>query len=170
MSLFETERLILRLLHSGDREFILSLVNDPSFIENIGDRGVRTLEDAETYIAKIETSYRQNGYGLYLTALKDSNTPVGMCGLVKRDTLPEPDIGFAFLPKFWRNGYALESAQAVLHYARHSLRLKTVLGITSPENTGSIRVLEKIGLTYQATTELVPNDPVKIFSLTFPGS
>ena len=155
MNIIETERLTLRKLSTADAGFILDLLNQPSFIRYIGDRGVRTLEDAERYILNGPVaSYERNGFGLYLTSLKESHIPIGMCGLIKRDTLEDVDIGFAFLPQFWLKGYAFESASAVLAYARNTLGIKKILGIATPDNTGSIRVLEKIGLKFEKMVKL----------------
>ena len=162
MTIIKTERLILRKLSTDDAEFILDLLNQPSFIHYIGDRGVRTLEDARKYILKgAVASYERFGYGLYLTLIKESEIPIGICGLVKRDSLKDTDIGFAFLPQFWSKGYAFESASAVLAYARNTLGLKRILGITTPDNHGSIRVLEKLGLKFEQMVKL-PRDDVEL--------
>ena len=129
---------------------MLALVNDPLFIQNIGDRHVRSFADAQQYIEKrILESYDRLGFGMYMVELKGQGTPIGICGLVKRETLPDVDIGFAFLPAFWSNGYTIESAVAVINYAKDVLELKRVLGITSPDNAPSIRVLEKLGLRFE---------------------
>ena len=166
MTIIETERLILRKLSPDDAEFILDLLNQPSFIHYIGDRGVRTLEDAGQYILKgAVASYEKYGFGLYLTLLKESEIPIGICGLVKRDSLKDVDIGFAFLPQYWSKGYAFESASAVLAYARKSLGLKRILGITTPDNQGSIHVLEKIGLKFEQMVKLSEDDvELKLFA------
>lgn len=149
MKILETKRLILREYNEDDAAFIKRLLNEPSFIENIGDRGIKTLEDARNYIStRLSASYAKNGFGLYMVELKDK-TPIGMCGLVKRDPKEDPDIGFAFVPEAWRKGYAEESSLGVLEYAKNILKLKRVLGITIPENIGSIKTLEKIGLKFE---------------------
>lgn len=160
MNVLETERLNLRQLDAGDAAFILELLNEPSFLQNIGDRGVRTLEDAVRYISEgpVE-SYARHGFGLWLVELKDSRTPAGICGLVKRDTLPDADIGYAFLPRFWSRGYAHESAAAVMSYAKGALGLSRVLAITNPQNAGSIKVLEKIGLKFARLVRLSDDAP-----------
>ena len=159
MKILETYRLILRQFTTDDAEFILELVNEPSFIQNIGDRGVRTLEDARSYILRVAVaSYEKNGFGLYLVVLKESGQAIGMCGLIKRDGLEDVDIGFAFLPKFWSKGYALEAALAVKEYARGVIGLKRLVAITDPENQGSIRLLEKIGLKYEKMVRLSADD------------
>jgi RimJ/RimL family protein N-acetyltransferase len=150
MTVIETERLTLRRLSVDDADFILNLLNQPSFIRFIGDRGVRNLPDARLYIeSRFVESYRRFGYGLYLVGLKDGGAPVGICGLVRRDYLPDADIGFAFLPEYWSRGYASESAGAVLDYARGVLGLKRVLAITAGDNEGSAKVLAKIGLKFE---------------------
>jgi RimJ/RimL family protein N-acetyltransferase len=151
----ETERLVLRRLSPDDAEFILGLLNDPSFLRYIGDKGVRTLDDARDYIANGPVdSYRRNGFGLYRTELKERSIPIGICGLVKRDTLDDPDIGFAFLPRFWRKGYAIESASAVLAHALDVLKLGRILAIVSPDNHASIKVLTKLGLRFDRRVRL----------------
>ena len=166
MKILETDRLILRQLSTEDAAFILELVNEPSFIQNIGDRGVRTLEDARAYILRVAiASYEKNGFGLYLVELKDSGQSIGMCGLIKRDGLEDVDIGYAFLPRFWLKGYAVEAAAAVKDYARDMLGLKRLVAITDPANQGSIRVLEKIGLKYEKMVRLSADDiELKLFT------
>ncbi len=139
-------------MSADDAPFMLALLNEPSFIRNIGDRGVRTLDDARSYIARGPlASYDRFGFGLYLVQLKDDATPIGICGLLKRETLADVDIGFAFLPDFWRRGYAAESASAVRDYARDRVGLRRLVAIVNPGNEPSARVLEKIGFTYERT-------------------
>jgi RimJ/RimL family protein N-acetyltransferase len=166
MVIIETERLILRKLTTDDAEFILNLLNQPSFIHYIGDRGVRTLEDARQYILKgAVASYERFGFGLYLTLLKESEVPIGICGLVKREMLKDVDVGFAFLPQYWSKGYAFESASAVLAYARNTLGIKRILGITTADNQGSIHVLEKIGLKFEQMVKLSEDEvELKLFA------
>ena len=145
----ETSRLRLRHACAADADWLLQLMNEPAYLENIGDRGVRTVADAQVYIAdNFEKSYRDNGHGLYVVEAKGEATPVGLCGLVRRDALPHPDIGFAFLERCWSRGYALESAQAVMQIAA-GLKLSQVLGIVREGNVRSIRLLEKLGLQEQ---------------------
>jgi RimJ/RimL family protein N-acetyltransferase len=166
VNVLETERLNLRQIAAGDAEFILELLNEPSFLRNIGDKGVRTVDDARQYIADgpVE-SYERLGFGLWLVELKDSKVPIGICGLVKRDALTDVDIGYAFLPRFWSMGYAYESASAVKSYAMNVLGLKRLLAITSQENAGSIKVLEKIGLKFDRMIRLSEGEPeIKLFA------
>ena len=166
MKVVETDRLILRRLTTEDTAFILDLLNQPSFLKFIGDRGVRTLDDASAYILKGPiASYERHGFGLYLTLLKESRIPIGICGLVKRDTLGDPDVGFAFLPQFWLKGYAFESASTVLAYGKNTLGLKRIVGVTSSDNIGSIRTLEKLGLRFERMTKLSDDGPeLKLFT------
>ena len=166
MKILETERLILRHLTTDDAEFILELLNDPSFIRNIGDRNVRTIEDACSYILNGPvTSYAKNGFGLYLVLLKETKEPMGMCGLIKRDGLEDVDIGYAFLPKFWLKGYAVEAARTAKEQAR-SLGLKRLVAITDPANEGSIRVLEKLGLRFEKMIQVSADDiELKLFAI-----
>jgi RimJ/RimL family protein N-acetyltransferase len=155
MRVIETERLFLRLLSADDAEFILELLNEPSFIRHIGDKAVRTIADAVLYIANGPVaSYRQFGFGLYLVAVTATGIPIGICGLVKRDGLEDADIGYAFLQKFWSQGYAREAASAVMAHGLNVLRLDRILAITAPDNHGSIKVLERIGLHFKEMIRL----------------
>ncbi len=150
MKILETERLVLRRLALDDAAFLLELLNEPAFLKNIGDRGARTLTDARRYIARGPVaSYRKFGFGLYLVELKDSGAPIGICGLLKRDWLNDADIGFAFLRRYWSQGYARESAAAVMNYGWTTLRLKRIVAITKPTNQASIALLEKLGLRFE---------------------
>ncbi|MGD0491121.1 MAG: GNAT family N-acetyltransferase [Steroidobacteraceae bacterium] len=155
MRILTTQRLELRELSLADDGFILTLLNEPAFLRHIGDKGVRSLADAREYIAKGPVgSYRRFGFGLYLTSLAGRDEPIGICGLLKRDSLPDVDVGFAFLSRYWSKGYAAESAAAVLDYGKRRLRLKRIVAITAPENHGSIAVLEKIGLKFERMVRL----------------
>jgi len=159
VTVLETDRLVLRRLSKGDAPFILRLLTDDSFIRNIGDRGVRTIADAERYIANVPVaSYDRFGFGLYLVESKATGEAMGICGLVKRDVLPHVDIGFAFLPAYWRQGFAVESARAVKAHARDQFQLPRLLAVVQPENQPSIRVLEKIGLQLEGRVRLSPDD------------
>lgn len=167
MFILETERLTLRHLDpETDAEFILRLLNEPLFLQYIGDKSVRTLDDARGYIHNGPMkSYEENGFGLYLVGLKENERAIGICGLIKREGLPDPDIGFAFLPEYWNKGYAHESAAEVMRHARDVLRLDRILAITSPDNEASGRLLEKIGLRFQRLIRLSEDaDEVKLFS------
>jgi len=146
--------LVLRELKTHDADFILELLNDAAFLQFIGDKGVRNLDDARRYISEGPgQSYRQHGFGLYAVCLHDA-TPVGICGLVKRNGLEDVDVGFAFLARHRSRGYAVESAAAVLAHAYRTLRLRRVVAIVSPENLGSIAVLERIGLKFERMIRL----------------
>ena len=147
--LCETPRLSIRRLEEADAPFILRLLNEPSFLENIGDRGVRSLDDAGAYLTKGPfASYEKHGFGLFHVSLKGSGETIGMCGLLERDWLDAPDIGFAFLPEFWSKGYAYESSVGVIDWARRTHGVTRVIGIVKPANMGSIRVLEKLGMRF----------------------
>ena len=166
MKILETDRLILRRIALEDAEFMLQLLNEPSFHRFIGDKGVRTIADARNYIEQGPlASYERFGFGLFLTELQESHVPIGMCGLLKRDTLEDVDIGFAFVPQFWKQGYAVESASAVMAYAKDIIGLKRLAAITSPDNDKSIRVLTKLGMTFQRLVRLTEDAPeVKLFA------
>jgi len=162
----ETERLILRHLSIDDAEFILELLNEPSFLRYIGDKGVRTIDDARQYILNGPIkSYERHGFGLYLVELKEGGLPIGISGLVKRPALTDADVGFAFLPAYWSKGYAVESASAVMAYGREVLGLTRILAITSPDNEMSAKLLGKIGLRFERMVRLAEDEPeIKLFS------
>jgi RimJ/RimL family protein N-acetyltransferase len=150
MNLLETERLRLRQLSLDDAAFILELLNQPSYVRFIGDRGVRTADDAERYIAQGPMeSYRRFGFGLWMVEMKEGHLPVGLCGLIRREELDDIDIGFAFPPQFWGQGFATEAARAVMAYGRETLKLKRIVAIVSPDNERSIKLLEKLGLEFE---------------------
>lgn len=158
MDILDTARLHLRTLELDDAPFYLEVVNDPAFIEFIGDRGIRTLEAARKAIADGPLAMQAaTGHSLCLVELKADGTPIGMCGLIKRETLPEPDIGYAFLPKFGGKGYATEAAAAVLASAP-AIGIRRVLAITSPGNAASNAVLKKIGMRFEKVVHLTPED------------
>ncbi|MFS8086663.1 MAG: GNAT family N-acetyltransferase [Acidobacteriota bacterium] len=153
--ILETNRLRLRQLSVDDADFILKLLNEPSFIQNIGDRQVRTNEDAQVYVLNGPVaSYEKHGFGLWLVETKESGAQIGICGLLKREVLEDADIGYALLPEFWSKGYALESASAVLSYARDQLGLKRVLAVVNANNQSSIRLLEKVGFKFERMVKL----------------
>jgi ribosomal-protein-alanine N-acetyltransferase len=163
----QTERLSLRKLARGDEPFVLELLNSRGFLDNIGDRGVRTTDDAWGYVAgSAIASYEKNGFGLYRTALKGTDEPVGICGLVKRDGLDEPDLGFAFLELHWRKGYAVEASNGVLARARDKHRIKHLLAITKLDNAGSIAVLERVGFRFDKIIRLASHtDDSRLFTI-----
>ncbi|HEX7115029.1 MAG TPA: GNAT family N-acetyltransferase [Steroidobacter sp.] len=166
MIVLETERLALRRLTVDDDAFIYRLVNEPSWLEYIGDKGVRCLEDARDYIRNGPMQmYDRYGFGLYLVELKSDSTALGLCGLIKRDALPDVDIGFAFLPEFWRRGYAFEAASAVLEHGRRDFGLQRIVAITSPHNASSMKLLEKLGMRFERVLELDPGGPVRLFGI-----
>ena len=161
MDVLRTERLTLRWIDEGDAAFVLALMNEPSWIANIGDRGLRTLDDARGWIAeKLVSSYWQNGLGLWAVVRRSDGELLGMCGLLERDSLPSVDVGYALFPRFWGQGYARESTSAVLRYAREALGRRRVLAVVQPENRASIRVLESMGMVRAGTHLLEAGDCV----------
>ena len=166
MTVLETERLFLRRFMMDDAQFILTLVNEPSFLRYIGDKKVRNLEDARQYMLNGPVaSYERNGFGLYLLELKESHAPIGMCGLIKREELPDPDIGFALLPDFWSKGFAFEAAAAVLQDARERLNLQRLLAITTTDNEASIKLLQRLGFRLERVTRLAEDrESVNVFT------
>ena len=181
MKILETERLSLRKVVRSDAEFVLELLNQPSFIKYIGDRKVRTVEEAEDYIeSRFTKGYNDFGFGMYLVELKEVATsnenqsqlpnpkaqiqPIGICGFVKRDTLPDVDIGFAFLSQFEGRGYAFESAAAMMDYGERVFGFKRVVAITTEDNERSGKLLEKIGLNFETLIEMPNNEILKLYS------
>ena len=159
MNVIETERLTLRQMTSDDAPFILQLLNDPAWLRFIGDRGVRTVEDAKRYILTGPVAmYERLGFGLCMTERKSDRVPMGICGLIKRDDLADIDIGFAFLPQFRGCGYGYEAALATMACGKNTLRLKRIVGITSPHNLSSITLLEKIGSKYECMVRFPKSD------------
>lgn len=158
MNVLQTARLTLRWMSLDDAEFIVELLNDASFLRFVGDKGVRTTEEAGRYIltGPID-SYERHGFGLWLVELSGTTTPIGICGLLKRETLSDVDIGFAFLPQYRSKGYAYESAAAVMDYGRRVLGLRRIVAIANDDNADSIRVLEKIGMSFDRMIKL-PDD------------
>lgn len=146
----ETDRLILNYFSLDDAHIILELLEEPSFKEFIGDKGVRTIDDARDYLQKgpLE-SYARHGYGAYLTVEKKDNLSVGMCGLFKRDHMQYPDLGFAFFARACGKGYALESAQAVIQHSRQTLYLPILSAAADPANVKSVALIDKLGFQYQ---------------------
>jgi RimJ/RimL family protein N-acetyltransferase len=160
----ETERLRIRALTIIDAGFMMQLMNTPTWIKNIGNRNVNDKTSASNYIANnIINSYNINGFGLFLVTQKKDNQSAGICGIVKREGLTIPDLGFALMPNFEGKGIATEASKAVIKYAQESLRIVQLAGITKPENTASIRVLEKVGMEFKHMIQL-PND-ANMFSL-----
>jgi len=154
VNVLSTDRLTLRHIEFSDAEFVIELLNQPSFIQFIGDRRVRTVADAHAYISKAwQSSYATFGFGMYLTSLTDG-TPIGICGLVKRETLDDVDIGFAFIPAYWGQGYAVEAAAAVLGHAQADLGLRRVVAIANPDNASSIKLLERLGMVFERPVRL----------------
>lgn len=167
MKVLETQRLFLRHFMPEDAPFILELLNDPGFIENIADRGVRTIPDAEGYILNgPAASYAKNGFGLYAVVLKATAQPIGMCGLIKRDTWDEVDVGYALLARFAGQGYATEAARGALGYGLGPLGLKRIVAVISPDNLASAHVLEKIGMKFEKVIPWVAsgNEEVKLYA------
>ncbi|NNF66611.1 MAG: GNAT family N-acetyltransferase [Gammaproteobacteria bacterium] len=129
---------------------MLRLLNEPSFLLYIGDKGVKTVNDAEAFLVTGPmASYEQHGFGLYRVAITEDDTAIGICGLLSRPTLPDPDLGFAFLPDFWGHGYAYESAREILRRARRVLGLRRIVAITAPENKASISLLGRLGFEFE---------------------
>jgi RimJ/RimL family protein N-acetyltransferase len=167
MNLIKTDRLILRTVEESDAAFIYKLLNEPGWIEYIGDKGIRTSEDALNYIKNgPQAMYEREGFGLYLTELKEKHVPIGLCGLIKRDGLDDVDIGFAFLADHQSRGYALEAAKGTVAYAK-KIGLKRLAAITTKKNFSSSRLLEKLGMQHSGYVTL-PHDTeeLKKYTLT----
>lgn len=166
MQVFETERLNVRWLEVRDSEFILQLLNEPGWLQYIGDKGIRSLEDAENYISSGPRSmYERLGFGLFVAELKETHTPVGLCGLIKRDGLEDVDLGFAFLAAYQSRGYAYEAAKSTLKYAG-KLGIKRIVAITTKDNRASYKLLEKLSMVLEGYVTL-PHDTeeLKLYSI-----
>ncbi len=158
MKILETDRLVVRHLTVDDAAFILELVNDPDWLRFIGDRGVHSLDDADRYLLSGPLAmYDRLGFGLYAVDLKSDDTPIGLCGLIKREGLVDVDLGFAYLPRYRSQGYAYEAAAAIMVYGQQAFDLKRIVAITSLDNERSIRLLEKLGFVFEQYIKL-PND------------
>lgn len=154
-----TERLVLRRFTVADAPFILVLLNDPAWLEFIGDKGVRTLDDARNYLRSGPIAmYEREGFGLFLVERKRDRIPIGMCGLIRRPSLTDVDIGFALLPDHRGQGYAHEAAAAVMAYGHAAIGLGRIVAITSPANARSAALLEKMGMTMEKTVMLDGHD------------
>ncbi len=166
MLIAETPRLRIRQLTASDAAFTVQLLNEPSFIDNIADRGVRSELDALHYLAEGPIkSYQQHGYGLFLVESNETGQALGFCGLLFRDYLQETDIGFAFLPQYWGQGYAYEAAAAVMHFGYQQLKLKRIIGLTSAGNISSIKVLTRLGLSFEKMVQMLPSQEyVQLYS------
>jgi len=155
MIICETKRLIIRHFDLSDAEYVLKQLNEASFIRFIADKQVRNIIDAEKYLKDGPmASYHKFGFGLNMVLLKSSGVPIGMCGLLKRAELEHPDLGYAFLPKFWGKGYASEASEAILINAANIHRQNVVLAVTLPDNQTSNCLLTRIGFTQKGTVEL----------------
>jgi RimJ/RimL family protein N-acetyltransferase len=158
-AVLETERLSLREMTLDDAAFLLHILNDADFLQYVGDRGIRSIDDARAYLLRGPIdSYRRHGYGMYLAVLKADESVVGLCGLVRRQELPEPDIGFAFLPQYRSRGYASEATAAILEYGSGVLALPRILAIATPDNLPSNRVLQKAGMRLDGAVRLPGDD------------
>jgi RimJ/RimL family protein N-acetyltransferase len=164
--ILETERLKVRWLTLDDTKFIIELLNSPGWKKFIGDRNVKTEDQSKKYLKNGPLkSYVDNGFGSCLVELKNEKIPIGMCGIIKRDHLESPDIGFAFLPEFIGKGFAFEVAKATMEYAKDILKLSEIFAITVPDNKLSIKLLEKIGMRFIRVFHL-PNDNEKLLLYT----
>jgi [ribosomal protein S5]-alanine N-acetyltransferase len=163
----QTSCLVLRQLTLADADFILRLVNEPSWLEFIGDKHVHNLSDAENYLRSGPFAmYASHGFGLWMVQRLSDGANLGMCGLIKRDTLENVDIGFAFFPEYGGQGYAYEAALAALDFARHKIELTRIVAITSLHNVRSIALLKKLGFSFEETRSLaVGSDPVNLFGI-----
>ena len=157
MIVIETPRLRLRTFTPEDAPFYLGLINEPSWIANIGDRNIHTVDAARAALeAGPIAQFREHGYCFYIIERRSDGVAIGMGGMIRRDSLPGPDIGYAMLPAYWGQGYAWEATAAIVRHARHTLRIPTLYGITSPQNQASINLLNKLGLRFERFSRLPP--------------
>jgi RimJ/RimL family protein N-acetyltransferase len=155
----DTNRLKLREFSKDDAPFLLELLNTPNWIKFIGDRNVKTLDDAREYASnRLISSYHRFGFGLYMVELKDTATPIGMCGLVRREALEDVDLGFAFLPEYTGKGYAKEAGTAIMELAKKKVKTKRLVAITMVDNSNSINLLQKLGFNFEKTVNFPGED------------
>jgi ribosomal-protein-alanine N-acetyltransferase len=169
----ETPRLIIRKLSTEDAAFVLALTNEPSSIKNIGDKGLRSIADAEKFIREGPwTRQRQPGYGQFAIELKLSADLIGVCGILQRINLGLTDVGFALMPQYWRQGYALEAARAVMDYGHSVLGVERIVGLTSETNTASINLLKKLGMRFETMVSMSADGAAntRLYSEIRPGS
>ena len=160
MKILETNRLLVRKIELHDADFILRLVNEPSFLSNIGDKGVTNLDEAKRFILEgAWTNQERSGYGQFIVELKDGGDRVGICGLLYRESLGVSDVGFALLPEYWGSGFAFEAATAMVEYGRATLGIETIVGLTSHDNLPSIKVLKKLGMKFDRDVKMSSDDP-----------
>jgi RimJ/RimL family protein N-acetyltransferase len=170
LNVLETTRLTLRPLELSDAPFIFELVNDPGWLRYIGDKNVRNLEDARRYLGEGPLAmYASRGHGLWLATLKDG-AAIGLCGLIKRDSLDDVDLGYAFLPQYRGQGYAREAATACLAYGFDALRLPRIVAITSQDNHASGRLLEQIGMRYEGMVPAPGERELKLYAAASPSA
>ena len=164
--IFKTNRLILREAELSDSKFFFDLLNSEKWLKYIGDRGIKTLDNAAKYINdKLIKSYKTNGFGLYVYELKESNIPIGICGFIKRDYLDSLDIGFALLPEYERKSYTYEISDAVMKFGRETLGLKKVVAITTEDNIASQKLLNKLGFGFKSyINEPETNEKLLLYS------
>ena len=166
MTVIETARLRLRWLQPEDAAFILELLSDPQFLANVGDRGVRDLQSARRYIEDGPgASYRRFGFGLYAVQLKAAGEPLGLCGLLRRDSHPDVELGFAMLPRARRRGYTSEAAAATLEFAFSELHLKRIVAITAPHNDASMHILQRLGMRPEGRVHFTADGESQLFGI-----
>ena len=159
LATFNTDRLSLRAVTLDDADLMLAVWNDPEFVKHVGDRGIRTIEDAQEAMREgALLLFEQYGYGPYRVALRECDTAIGICGLFRRDTLDEPDIGYAVLPDYCGKGYAYEASRAIIEYARSDLELTRLIAIISPGNDASIGLIRKLGLEFERMHKMPDDD------------
>lgn len=166
--LTETKRLIIEKFTLDDAPFLKALVNTPHFLKHVGDKNIKTTKDAEVYIEKTHfKSYETHGFGFYKLVLKENNKPIGTCGLVKRDELEDIDIGFAFLEAYEKKGFGFEASNEIMKLAKNQFHIKNLLAITVPYNTGSIKLLEKLGFVFEKKVKpFVDDEELMLFAKT----
>ena len=171
MIVCESPRLRLRRLEYRDAPFIVALLTDPDFLRNVGDRNVRNEDDARRYLTEGPlASYARHGFGLFLVELRDGAAPIGMCGLLRRDTHPDVELGFSLLPEHRRRGYTLEASRACLQLATQTLGLKRVVAITALDNAGSIALLQRLGFRYERVVQFTSDGDSRLFVYEQPAA
>jgi [ribosomal protein S5]-alanine N-acetyltransferase len=166
MTIIDTNRLVIRNITEQDFNFIFRLLNEPSWIKYIGDKGIKTEDDAKNYIQTGPLQmYKDFGFGLFLVTLKENGVPIGLCGLIKRPSLENIDLGYAFLPEYTGKGYAFEATKAVIQYGKEQLSIDKIVAITTIDNLNSEKVLLKLGFSFDSLIkEKNASEELKLFT------
>ncbi|CAV26369.1 GNAT family N-acetyltransferase [Vibrio atlanticus] len=162
MQAVETARLRLRMITPQDAAFIQRLYSSEDFLRYVGDKEITDAGKAVEYIENnILKMHQEKDVCLLVVEIKDSSTPIGVCGLIKRDTLESHDIGYGFVPEVYGQGFGLEAAQVIIEQAKHNADIDHLVAITTSDNIRSIALLTKLGFVFERVEEAI-NESVNL--------